>query len=169
MNRATVRTWAVRLTYASIAGHLVVGALLPFIVHLGALDGYHRAIESAFYGASIPLQARAHQSWWIALFGPTVQAAAVWMAALAYLGDRQKSAFAWAALIAGIVLWAPQDMVISLLAGAWSHVWIDAAALVLMLPPLLALYWIDRVPVPVPATAAAAAAAKSTATGKVRT
>ena len=146
MKRATLRTWAVRLTYASIAGHLVVGALLPLIVGLGALDGYHLAIERAFYGAAIPEQARAHQSWWISLFGPTVQAAAVWMAGLAYMGDRQKSAFAWAALIAGIVLWAPQDMYISLLAGAWAHVWIDTAALLIMLPPLFALYVIDRKP-----------------------
>lgn len=144
MNRATLRSWAVRLTYASIAGHLVVGALLPLIVGMGALDGYHLGIERAFYGAAIPEQARAHQSWWISLFGPTVQASAVWMAALAYLGDRQKSAFAWGALIAGIVLWAPQDMAISLLAGAWVHVWIDTAALIIMLPPLFALYAVDR-------------------------
>ncbi|QYF92139.1 cell division protein [Massilia sp. PAMC28688] len=144
MKRDNVRTWAVYLTYASIAGHLLVGALLPLIVGLGMFDSYHRGIEAAFYGAAIPHGARAHQSWWISLFGPTVQAAAVWMAALAYLGARQRSAFAWAALIAGIVLWAPQDMYISLLAGAWAHVWIDSAALVIMLPPLVALYIIDR-------------------------
>ena len=146
MNRAFVRTWAVRLTYASIAAHLVVGALLPFIVSLGVLDGYHRGIETAFYGAAIPAQARAHQSWWIALFGPTVQAAAVWMAGLAYMGDRHRSAFAWGALIAGILLWAPQDMAISLQRGVWPHVWIDTAALIIMLPPLFALYFIDRHP-----------------------
>lgn len=144
MNRATLRTWAVRLTYASIAGHLVVGALLPLIVNLGVLDGYHHGIESAFYTAGVPAEAREHQRWWISLFGPTVQAAAVWMAALAYIGDRQRSAFAWGALIAGIVLWAPQDMYISLLANVWPHVWIDTAALVIMLPPLFALYFIDR-------------------------
>lgn len=144
MKLTTMRTWAVRLTYASIAAHLLVGALLPLIVHLGALDGYHHGIESAFYTAAIPAEARAHQRWWISLFGPTVQAAAVWMAALAWIGDRQRSAFAWGALIAGIVLWAPQDMYISLLADVWPHVWIDTAALVIMLPPLFALYFIDR-------------------------
>lgn len=144
MKRATLRTWAVRLTYASIAGHLLVGALLPVIVNFGVLDGYHHGIESAFYGADIPAQARDHQRWWISLFGPTVQAAAVWMAALAYLGDRQRSAFAWGALIAGIVLWAPQDMYISLLRDVWPHVWIDSAALLIMLPPLFILFAIDR-------------------------
>lgn len=144
MKRATVRTWAVYLTYAGIAGHLLAGALLPFIVGLDVFDGYHHGIERAFYGAAIPDGARAHQHWWISLFGPTVQAAAVWMAALAYMGERQKNAFAWAALIAGMLLWAPQDIYISLLAGAWPHVWIDTAALMIMLPPLLALYFIDR-------------------------
>lgn len=142
---SSLRTWAVRLTYASIAVHLLVGALLPLIVNAGLFDGYHGAIEQAFYPGGVPAGARAHQTWWIALFGPTVQAAAVWMAALAWIGDRQRSSFAWAALIAGIVLWAPQDMAISLQAGAWIHVWIDSAALLVMLPPLFYLYFADRV------------------------
>lgn len=144
MNRDTIRLWAVRLTYFSIALHLVVGALLPLIVNAGIFESYHRGIETAFWGAEIPDQVRAHQSWWIALFGPTVQAAAVWMGALAYLGDRQRSAFAWGALIAGIVLWAPQDIFISLRAGCWHNVWLDCFAVAGMLPPLLYLFYIDR-------------------------
>ena len=139
-----MRTWAVRLTYASIAGHLLVGALLPLIANAALFDGYHHAIETAFWGPDIPAAARAQQVWWISLFGPTVQAAAVWMAALAWMGDRQRNAFAWGALIAGIVLWAPQDMLISLRADCWAHVWIDSFALVCMLPPLFYLFYIDR-------------------------
>jgi hypothetical protein len=144
MNRHTLRLWAVRLTYFSIALHLLVGALLPLIVNAPVFDGYHRGIESAFWGADIPQQVRAHQSWWIALFGPTVQAAAVWMGALAYIGDRQRSAFAWGALIAGIVLWAPQDILLSLRAACWPNVWLDCFAVAGMLPPLLYLFYIDR-------------------------
>ena len=139
-----MRTWAVRLTYANIAGHLVVGALLPLIANAALFDGYHHAIETAFWGPHIPGAARAQQVWWISLFGPTVQAAAVWMGALAWMGDRQRNAVAWGALIAGIVLWAPQDMLISLRANCWSHVWIDSFALVCMLPPLFYLFYIDR-------------------------
>lgn len=146
MKRETVRTWAVRLTYASIAGHLLVGALLPLIANAALFDGYHHGIETAFWGAQIPAAARAQQVWWISLFGPTVQAAAVWMGALAWMGARQRSAFAWGALIAGIVLWAPQDMLISLRANCWSHVWIDSFSLLCMLPPLFCLFYIDRVP-----------------------
>lgn len=142
--RATLRTWAVRFTYASIAGHLLIGALLPLIVNAALFDGYHRGIEGAFYGADVPAAARAHQTWWISLFGPTVQAAAVWMGALAWIGSRQRNASAWAALIAGIVLWAPQDMFISLRMDCWIHVWIDLFALACMLPPLVYLFLVDR-------------------------
>jgi hypothetical protein len=144
MKRDTVRTWAVRLTYASIAGHLLVGALLPLIAGAALFDAYHHGIETAFWGAQIPAAARAQQVWWISLFGPTVQAAAVWMGALAWIGDRQRNAFAWGALIAGIVLWAPQDMLISLRANCWTHVWIDSFALLCTLPPLICLFYIDR-------------------------
>lgn len=140
----SLRTWAVRLTYFSIALHLLVGALLPLIVNAAIFNDYHRSIETFFWGLDVPAQARAHQSWWIALFGPTVQAAAVWMAALAYIGDRQRLRFAWGALIAGIVLWAPQDMLLSLRAACWRHVWLDTLALAGMLPPLFYLFYIDR-------------------------
>ncbi|MES2017847.1 MAG: cell division protein [Pseudomonadota bacterium] len=139
-----LRTWAVWFTYASIAGHLLVGALLPFIANAALLDGYHRAIETAFWGPQIPAAARAQQVWWISLFGPTVQAAALWMGALAWIGDHQRNAFAWGALIAGLLLWAPQDMLISLRADCWPHVWIDSFALACMLPPLIYLFYIDR-------------------------
>lgn len=144
MTRETLRTWAVRYTCAAIAAHLLVGALLPLIINAPIFDGYHRAIETAFWGPSVPAAARAQQVWWISLFGPTVQAAAVWMGALAWIGARQRNAFAWGALIAGIVLWAPQDMLISLRADCWTHVWIDTFAVVSMLPPLIYLFLIDR-------------------------
>lgn len=140
-----LRTWSVRAVYAAVALHLLVGMLLPLLVNLPVLDDYHRAVVAGVYGsqtASAP--ALALQRWWMALFGPTVQAAAVWMGALAYIGDRQRLPVAWGALIAGLLLWAPQDMWLSLRAGAWSHVWLDSAALAGMLPPLVYLFFHDR-------------------------
>lgn len=139
-----LRTWAVRLTYIAIGAHLVVGAVLPTVANAAMFDGYHRALESFFWGADIPAQARAQQVWWISLFGPTVQAGAVWMGALAWMGDRQRNSFAWGALIAGIVLWAPQDMLISLRAECWANVWLDLFAVAGMLPPLVYLFFADR-------------------------
>ena len=145
MNKqSTLRTWAVRWTYAAIAGHLVVGLLMPWLADAAVFAGYHRAIETRFWGPAVPPAAHAAQLWWISLFGPTVQAAAVWMGALAWMGDRQRNAFAWGALIAGLLLWAPQDMLVSLRQGCWDHVVIDTVALVTMLPPLVYLYLVDR-------------------------
>jgi hypothetical protein len=144
MKPETLRTWAIRFTYATIAVHWVVGALLPLLVNLPILEGYHHAIETTFYGKDIPPASRALQTWWMSLFGPTVQAAAVWMGALAWIGDRQRNAFAWGALIVGILLWAPQDIGISLLANCWAHVWLDCAAVAAMLPPLAYLFVFDR-------------------------
>jgi hypothetical protein len=144
MNHASLRRWAVWLTYASIGTHLVVGALLPLIVNATMFDSYHHGIETAFLGSTVPPAVRSLQTWWISLFGPTVQACAVWMGALAWIGDRQRLPVAWGALIAGLLLWAPQDMAISLKAGVWAHVWLDSFALASMLPPLIALFIIDR-------------------------
>ena len=48
MNHAALRLWAVRLTYLSIALHLLVGALLPLTVGAPLFDFYLRGIEAAF-------------------------------------------------------------------------------------------------------------------------
>ena len=144
MPKPSLRTWLVRWTYAAIAAHLLVGLLLPWIGDLAQLGDYHRGIESAFWDGAAPPEARRQQQWWMALFGPTVQAAAVWMGALAWMGDRQRNPVAWGALIAGIVLWAPQDIYISLGANCWHNVWLDLFAVATMLPPLVYLAIVDR-------------------------
>ena len=148
MHAATLRTWTIRWLYVVIAAHLIVGALLPWLSSLPLLDTYHEGIENAFWQGAAPAPARTQQLWWMALFGATVQAAAVWMGALAWIGARQRNATAWGALIAGLLLWAPQDMLVSLRAGCWHHVWLDAFALAAMLPPLFYLYFTDRIKVP---------------------
>ncbi|MFM9434919.1 hypothetical protein ACFDR9_001981 [Janthinobacterium sp. CG_23.3] len=144
MSAHTIRLWAVRWTYASAAAHLLVAVALPWIAGLALLDGYHGGIEAAFWGGAAPAAARAQQLWWITLFGATMQSVAIWMGALTWIGDRERSAVAWGALIAGIVVWAPQDMAISLRADCWPHVWLDCFIVVTMLPPLLWLLLHDR-------------------------
>jgi hypothetical protein len=144
MHAATLRTWTIRWLYGAIAAHLLVGAALPWLSDAPLLTGYHQGIESAFWTGTAPTAARSQQLWWMALFGATVQAAAVWMGGLAWIGDRHRNATAWGALIGGLLLWAPQDMLVSMRANCWEHVWVDAAALVAMLPPLFYLYFTDR-------------------------
>jgi hypothetical protein len=138
----TTRTWLVRWIYVVVAAHLVVGVLLPLYAGEAVADGYRRGIEDFFFDAEAPPAARALQVWWLSLFGPTVQAA-IWMAGLAVMGDKQKNAFAWAMLILGLLVWAPQDMLISARAHCWINLWIDAFALAVMLPPLLWLCKLD--------------------------
>ncbi len=79
MFTASLRTWAIRWLWATIAAHLAVGMLMPWMADAAFLGDYHRSIERAFWNDAAPAAARAQQHWWIALFGATVQGAAVWM------------------------------------------------------------------------------------------
>lgn len=144
MGSIITRRRLVRWMYASALVHLLVGVALPWIGDLSVFDGYHRGVEAAFWGAAAPSAARAQQVWWIALFGPTVQVMSIWMLALIHFGDRYRSGFAWGILIAGILAWAPQDILISLRVDCWTHVWVDAFAVVTMVPPLAWLWLHDR-------------------------
>ncbi|GAB3254437.1 hypothetical protein [Chitinimonas naiadis] len=144
MRTAVTRIWLVRWLYAAAIGHLLVGVLLPWIGNLPVLDGYHRGIEAAFWGDAAPAAARAQQVWWIGLFGPTVQVVGLWMWPMVAFADKHRSATLWGWLIAGIVLWAPQDMLFSLRAHCWPHVWVDTIALLALLPPLFWLWAQDR-------------------------
>ncbi|MDR6397792.1 cell division protein [Herbaspirillum seropedicae] len=135
------RKWLVRWMYAAVAVHLLVGILLPLVAGAAPLASYHHGIERYFWGDAVPASARAQQIWWLSLFGPTVQAASIWMGVLLMIADKQRNAAAWMGLIAGLVVWGPQDMLISLQAHCSSHVWLDAAALLGMLPPL---FWLFR-------------------------
>ncbi len=139
----TTRTWLVRWIYAVVAAHLAVGVLLPLCADSVWSEGYRRGIEGFFFSGAAPDGARALHMWWLSLFGPTVQAAAIWMAGLAVVGDKQRNAFAWAMLILGLLVWAPQDMLISARAHCWINLWIDLLALAVMLPPLLWLCKLD--------------------------
>lgn len=138
------RNWLVWWLYACALGHLLVGVLLPWLASLPLMEGYHLSVEAAFWPQAAPSAARAQQIWWISLFCATVQCLALWMAALIYLGHQYRARFAWGALIVGLVLWAPQDMWLSLQKNMTSHVIIDAVALLAMLPPLAWLWWQDR-------------------------
>jgi hypothetical protein len=143
-NFERARQYLVLWVYASIFAHFIVGLLMPWIADLSLFSGYHQTLEAAFWSQAAPAAARAQQAWWISLFGPTVQSVAIWMGALAHIGNRQRSSFAWAWLIIGLLVWAPQDMLVSLRASARIHVWIDSLALLAMLPPLCCLWWYDK-------------------------
>jgi hypothetical protein len=141
MNAHRIRGWMTGLLYTLAAAHLALGALLPWIADASLFDDYYRRIGAAFWHADPPAEASALQSWWVAMFGPSLQVLGLWMLLLVHQADRHHDVRLWRWLIAGLVLWAPQDVLISLRADCWPHVWIDAIALAFMLPPLL---WLQR-------------------------
>lgn len=137
---SATRRWLVRWLYAAAGAHLLVGLVLTWLGDAALFEPYHRSIEAAFWGAAVPEPARAEQIWWIALFGATLQSYAVSFIALVYLGHTSARPAAWGGLIASIVLWAPQDIWVSLQRGIVSHLWVDSIALLVLLPPLFWLY-----------------------------
>ncbi|VWC93653.1 thiol-disulfide oxidoreductase DCC family protein [Burkholderia lata] len=139
--RRIVVTWMVG---AAIA-HLLVGMAVPWVAGAPWLDAYHRVIELHFWAGVAPDAARAQQVWWMSLIGATVQCASVWMLALVHLGNRLRRREVWGWLLAGLLIWAPQDMLFSLQAQVSGHVAIDTAALVAMVPPLVWLWRRDSV------------------------
>lgn len=159
MKRDAMRDWMVKWLLAVAALHVVVGALLPLLAGSALLDSYHDGIARVFWPEGAPAAAlapaRALQAWWMALFGPTVQALGLWMGALVWLAGRLRDARIWLWLGAGLLLWAPQDVVISLRAGCWTHFWADAFALAVMLPPLAWLWRHNRTRAAAPARRAA--------------
>ena len=144
---STTRPLLVRWLYATAVGHLLVGLVLTWAGDAHVFEAYHRSVEHFFWpeGAA-PAASRNAQVWWIALFGATVQSTALWMAALVHLGDRHRSAAAWAWLLAGLALWAPQDLALSIHARVWAHVWVDSLALLVLVPPLVWLWRHDSTP-----------------------
>ena len=140
VNPITTRRWLVRWLYAVALLHLLVGVMLTWAGNTALFDSYHMNIDAAFWGTQVPAGTRALQVWWIALFGATIQSYALFMWALIRLGDRHKSSTAWGWLLVAIIIWAPQDMLISWQASVYSHIWVDCFALLCLLPALIWLY-----------------------------
>lgn len=142
-NLEKLRPWVTTWMYGVAFVHFVVGLLLPWVVSLPIVEAYHVYVEQQFWGGNIPQEVRPLQQWWIALFGPTIAGMSVWMGTLVYFGARYRSRLAWVSLIIGTLIWAPQDIYISLQRDVWLHLYLDCFALASMLPPLIWLWWHD--------------------------
>ncbi|WP_122417819.1 cell division protein [Pseudomonas viridiflava] len=139
-----LRRMLVTWLYAAALAHVLGAIVFTWAGFAGWLDGYLLTLDQAFWSGAAPAAARAQQTWWAALFGATLQTYSLYMLALVHLGNRLKGHLPWGWLMAGLLLWAPQDIAISLRADVWSHVWLDGAALLALLPPLFWLYRHDR-------------------------
>jgi dolichol kinase len=63
---------------------------------------------------------------------------------LIYVGHRHRNPAIWGGLALVILWWVPQDIFISLQKNAWSHVWVDLFAAIVLVIPLLYLWCLDR-------------------------
>ncbi len=134
----------IRWLQAMALAHLFGGLVLTWAGHAPWFDSYFASIEQVFWAQAVPVAAREQQVWWMALFAATVQSYALYMLALIQLGDRFADHRVWGWLMAGLLLWAPQDLWLSLRVGLWSHGVIDGLALLVLVPPLVWLYRHDR-------------------------
>ena len=149
MSITQVQKWRLILVTWMITAalvHLLVGLLMPWLAASPWTEAYHQLIEAGFWRAAAPSAARAQQVWWMGIFGATIQSLAICMLVLTLIGHFHRSRLAWGGLIASIILWAPQDIALSLQAGVIVNVWIDAIAVLLLVPPLGMLWWIDGKP-----------------------
>jgi hypothetical protein len=136
MMNKILETW---LLFVAVA-HVVAGLAVPFIAYSGAFDFYAMQLAAAFWGGGpVPLEAENFQRWIVALFGPTVASWGVLMIFLVRAGMRTQERWPWHALLLAILVWAPADIVISLMYDFWPHLAIDAIAIAGIAVPALML------------------------------
>lgn len=140
-----IRSWLVRWLYLIALGHFVGALGVTWCADSSLFSTYQQSLLSAF-GFSQHTGALELQLWWISLFGATLQAFSLFMLALMYLANRYQLASIWLTLAGVILLWAPQDIIISIQKNVWAHVWIDLVAVIALVPPLLILWRLDRNP-----------------------
>ncbi|GGY80490.1 hypothetical protein GCM10011613_26900 [Cellvibrio zantedeschiae] len=142
MNKKTFRSWLIYWIYFVSFGHFAVGFLVAWFSNLSTFYAYHHSILERF--GDLSAQAYQLQIWWISLFGATVQNLAIFMGVLTYVASKYRISLVWNSMVIGLIVWAPQDILISLQVDMWLHVWVDAIVLAVMLPPLMMLSWLDR-------------------------
>ncbi len=144
MHRSRIRNGLILWLYLITFGHFAAGILLAWFSHLGIFDHYHLTILTQVGDTSAG--ARQLNNWWLSLFGATLQNLAVLMGILIFVASKHGKAYIWLWMIIGLLVWAPQDMLISMQLNLRLHLWVDALVLFLMLPPLILLWKIDTLP-----------------------
>lgn len=142
MRFGSYRKWLIYWMYLIAIAHLVGGILVSWFSNIDSLDAYHNDILRRFGEPSIQLH-HLH-IWWLNLFGATLQNVAIFMGILIYIGNKVRNALVWLWMAVGLVVWFPQDIIISLRIDLWAHVWVDAIAMLVLLPPLIFLWIIDK-------------------------
>ncbi len=144
MNKAdAIRIWCIRWLYLAAMGHFVVGLLMAWYGDSVLFNHYNQIALEKFILIDNSSAKELH-SWWLTIFGATLQAFSVLLMSLIYVGNQYKDNRVWLLIIIAIVIWAPQDIYFSAMKDIWMNVWIDSAAVITLLPPLVFLMKYDR-------------------------
>jgi predicted DCC family thiol-disulfide oxidoreductase YuxK len=134
--KTRLETWLLLVAW----GHIFIGLAIPLLAYSGAFAYYSGLLHQAFWpGLAMTGETVQFQRWIVALFGPTIASVGVVMAYLVRAGAKFRERWPWNAILVSLAVWAPGDIGISLLRHFWLHVWIDAAALLAIFPPVLIL------------------------------
>lgn len=121
-------------------GHIATGIAIPVIAYSAGFDYYSGLLQQACWPKEpVPAQTVEFQRWIVALFGPTIASVGVVMLYLVRAGIRTGDIWPWTAILLALAVWAPGDIGISMMRHFQLHVWIDIAALLVIVPPVLIL------------------------------
>jgi hypothetical protein len=138
------RMLSIRWLYLAAFGHFLVGLLMTWFGDSLLFSSYNQSALKNFMLVDSQA-AEAFHIWWLAIFGATLQAFSILLAALIYLGNQYKNNRVWLLIIIAIVIWAPQDIYFSAMKHIWMNVWVDLAAVITLLPPLVFLMRCDQI------------------------
>ncbi len=145
--RETVRGLIVSWLSVAAGVHVIIALGMTWFADANSFANYHRQVLASFgfdSASALPVLVMDLQHWWMGLFGATLQAFSLLMLLLIHVGNRYRIAAVWCWMAIIILWWAPQDIFISLQKNAIAHVWADIFALLVLVPPLLWLWWLDR-------------------------
>lgn len=136
------RRVSIRCLYLAAAGHFVVGLLATWFGDSILFSLYSQSTLGKF--GLIDRSSIELQLWWLAIFGATLQAFSILLFTVIYAGDRYKDNRIWLLIVIAILIWAPQDIYFSLRKNIWLNFWVDLAAVMTLLPPLIFLIKRDQ-------------------------
>lgn len=125
-----VKRW---LQFVAIV-HIIMGLLLPIIVHIDLVQPYFRLMADTF--ALNHQQDLLFLQFMIGLFGPTVASLGVLFFGIVTYAFSQPNKGVWWLMILACVVWAAYDSIYSSLFGLWINAVINAIAFVSIVLPL---------------------------------
>ena len=138
------RLWIGWLWVASL-GLVLFGLAMALLNRTPVFAVFNRAIDPRFWPAGIPQGAASFQGWVYGAWGATVAGWGITTAFVARFALPRRLPWAWWALVTGIGVWFVIDTALSVLAGVWVNVGLNAFLLAVFAIPLAAVarFWLS--------------------------